>query len=51
MRSKDALLYVILFSVVDVFIPVPILGLVLVYVLMTRPPWFLDLVKDVYQIR
>jgi hypothetical protein len=48
MKSKEALIYVILGSVVDVFIPVPIVGLILIYVILTKPPWFLALVDDLY---
>jgi hypothetical protein len=35
-------------ALVDAIIPIPILGSVLIYVLLARPPWFLDLVDDVY---
>jgi hypothetical protein len=48
MKSKEALVFAILFSVIDIFIPVPVLGLVLIYVLVSKPPWFLALVDDVY---
>jgi hypothetical protein len=51
MKSKEALIYVVLFSLVDVFVPVPILGLVLLYVLVSKPPWFATLVDDVYERR
>ena len=50
MRTR-LIVYLVLFAVIDLIIPVPILGLVLVYVLVSNPPWFLDLVKDMYQIR
>lgn len=48
MKNNHALIYVVLFSLIDVFVPVPILGLVLIYVLVSKPPWFLELVDEVY---
>lgn len=35
-------------SIVDVVIPIPILGLVLIYVLLQRPRWFMDTVREIY---
>jgi len=34
--------------VVDLVVPIPILGLVLVYVVLEKPVWFRDLVQEVY---
>ena len=39
----------IVLGVIDVFIPIPIIGIVLIYVLLRKPPWFLRLVKEVYR--
>ena len=47
-RNK-ALLSLILLCVVDVVIPLPITGLVLVYVVVQRPPWFVDLADRIYR--
>jgi hypothetical protein len=33
---------------VDLVIPLPILGAVLLVVAITRPPWFLEMVRAVY---
>lgn len=38
----------IFLAVVDAVIPVPVIGLVLIYVIITRPPWFSDLVAQIY---
>ncbi len=38
----------ILLGIVDAVIPLPIIGLILIYVILQKPPWFLDLVKEVY---
>ena len=35
--------------IIDIFIPVPIIGLILVYVVLQRPPWFMNLVREVYK--
>ena len=47
-RNKT-LLALILLCVVDVVIPLPITGLVLVYVVVQRPPWFVDLADRIYR--
>jgi len=38
----------VLLCVVDMVIPVPILGGILVYVVVRRPAWFEQAVRDVY---
>jgi len=35
-------------SAVDVVIPIPILGVILIYVVLERPPWFKDAVAEMY---
>ena len=35
----------------DVLIPIPILGLTLIYVVLQRPPWFIETVKKIYHTR
>jgi hypothetical protein len=47
-RNK-VLVGLILLCVVDVLIPLPITGLVLVYVVVQRPPWFVDLANRIYR--
>jgi len=42
------LLYLVLFAVLDTFIPIPFFTLLLIYVLLEKPPWFKNLVDDVY---
>lgn len=37
-------------SVVDVFIPIPILGLILIFVILQRPPWFQKVVRELYEL-
>ena len=42
------LLRVILLGIVDAAIPIPILGLVLIYVILHKPPWFMEMVREIY---
>ena len=46
-KSK-CLIALILLGIVDTVIPVPILVVILLYVLFQRPPWFKDLVQEIY---
>jgi hypothetical protein len=36
------------FAVVDAVIPFPILGMILVYVVVQKPPWFQKVVREIY---
>lgn len=42
-------IYLVLLSFVDMILPVPILGIVLLYVVFQRPPWFIDVVSEIYR--
>jgi hypothetical protein len=46
--KTKSIIALILFCVVDTFIPVPILGIILIYAALRRPPWFKDLVIEMY---
>ena len=46
-KSK-CLIALILLGVVDAVIPVPILVVILICVLFQRPPWFKNLVQEIY---
>ncbi len=35
-------------AIVDAFIPLPIIGLILVYVIFVKPPWFPNIVDQIY---
>ena len=37
-------------SAVDVLIPIPILGVILLYVVLERPFWFKDAVSKIYGV-
>ena len=52
MKTKTkALVGVILLGLVDMVIPIPILGIILIYVMFWKPSWFLDTVRDIYEER
>jgi hypothetical protein len=46
--KTKALIFLIGLCVVDVIIPIPILGLILIYVVFQRPPWFMEIVSEIY---
>jgi putative effector of murein hydrolase LrgA (UPF0299 family) len=37
-------------SVLDVVIPIPIVGLILVFVVLQKPPWFQKVVRELYEV-
>ena len=47
--KTKALIFLIIIGIIDMVIPIPILGLVLLYVVFQRPPWFMDVVSDIYK--
>jgi hypothetical protein len=49
--KTKCLIALILLGIVDAVIPVPILVVILLYVLSQRPPWFRDLVQEIYDKR
>jgi 1-acyl-sn-glycerol-3-phosphate acyltransferase len=38
----------ILLGLVDTVIPFPIIGAILIYVLLQRPPWFKNVIVNIY---
>lgn len=42
------LIALIIMGIVDMVVPVPILGIVLIYVVLQKPVWFRVLVDEVY---
>ncbi|MDA0747360.1 MAG: hypothetical protein O2954_12635 [bacterium] len=45
---RGSLVWLVVLGLVDVVIPVPILGLILIYVIFERPAWFRERVRAVY---
>jgi len=48
--QSKTILILILLGVIDVLIPIPVIGLILIYVVIQKPSWFKDLVKDIYRL-
>jgi len=46
--NTKLLVLLVAMCIVDVVIPVPILGVTLLYVLLQRPSWFIDVVHKIY---
>jgi len=46
-KSKS-LIFLVFLGIIDVIIPIPILGLILIYVVLQRPPWFGNVVREIY---
>jgi len=46
--STKILLYLTILAILDMIIPVPFTALLLIYVLLEKPPWFKQLVSDIY---
>ena len=43
------LIYLSIFALFDMIIPIPFSALILIYVVLERPGWFKKLVDDVYK--
>ena len=47
-KAKTLVILIVLCAI-DVVIPIPILGAMLIYVVVQRPPWFEETVCDIYR--
>ena len=46
--KTKTLISLLLLCLVDTVIPFPIVGTILIYVLLQRPPWFKNVVAEIY---
>ena len=46
--KTKSLLILIFLGIIDVVIPIPILGVILIYVVLQRPLWFANVVREIY---
>ena len=46
-KTKSLIILIIL-GIIDVVIPIPILGVMLIYIVLQRPPWFTNVVREIY---
>ena len=49
--KTKSLVILISLGIMDVVIPIPILGVILIYVVLQRPPWFTNVVREIYNTR
>jgi len=47
-RKTRSLIALVVLSIVDAVIPIPIVGMILIFVFLQKPPWFQELVREVY---
>ena len=46
--TTKTLIYLFIIAMIDMIIPVPFTTLMLIYVVVEKPPWFRSLVTDIY---
>jgi len=47
--KTKALVFLIILGIIDMVIPLPIMGVILMYVVFQKPPWFADVVSEIYK--
>jgi hypothetical protein len=47
--KTKTLIVLIILGIIDMVIPIPILAVVLLSVVFQRPPWFRDVVNEIYK--
>ena len=47
--KTKTLVGLVIIGLIDMVIPVPILGIVLFYVVLQKPPWFPEMVSEIYK--
>jgi len=48
-RKTRCFIGLIVLSIVDAVIPIPIVGLILIFVILQKPPWFQELLRELYE--
>ena len=46
--TTKMLIFLIIFAILDLIIPIPFTAILLIYVVIVKPSWFKDLVTEVY---
>jgi hypothetical protein len=47
--KTKTLIFLIILCIVDMLIPIPILGVILISVVFQKPLWFRDVVSEIYK--
>lgn len=48
LNKTKILIYLIIFAIFDMVIPIPFTAILLIYVLLKKPGWFQKIVTDIY---
>lgn len=49
MKSKTKILiFLVILAILDMVIPIPFTTLLLIYILFEKPPWFKNMVTEIY---
>jgi hypothetical protein len=52
MKSKTkTMVYLVILALLDMLIPIPFTALLLIYVVLEKPPWFQNLVTEIYLLK
>ena len=43
-----SIIALIFLGVIDAVIPLPVIGIILIFIIFMRPPWFRDMVMKIY---
>jgi len=49
--KTKSLIILIGLGIIDMVIPIPILGVILIYVVLQKPSWFTNVVREIYNTR
>jgi len=49
--KTKSLIFLVILGIIDVVIPIPILGVTLIYVVLQRPAWFTNIVREIYNTK
>ena len=47
-NTTKTMVYLVVLSFLDMIIPIPFTALMLIYVLIEKPSWFINLVTEIY---
>lgn len=46
--DSKLIIYLCIFAVVDIFVPIPIMSIFLLYIVLNKPNWFKEMVTEIY---
>jgi len=47
--NTKMLIYLIVLAILDMIIPIPFTALILIYVILEKPPWFIKWATEIYK--